>query len=264
MRKIFFINIRKDYLNNNFMSDFNPTVDLRQNTQKPEPKPFQPTPVRPEPIQSARSQPLPAPPKTSPQPPARNVRASEVGGSPAKGEGGRRLPKELEVEDKQEFQRINRPLRQAPFGLHSGQGQGRRDWKALIIMMIMLLIAGSYYWFIYRSRADAPQAPTVTWQMVKLTDGETFYGQIGDTRADPVVISNVYYDYDQLQKKENGGVASSTESSQTGSIRLVKRGKETHGPDGTLNVIRSQVLYMEPLAANSKVLKAIEEYEKQN
>ena len=163
------------------------------------------------------------------------------------------MPKELEVEDKQAFQRINRPLRQA---------QGRRDWKALIIVIAVLLVASSYYWFIYRPRAAAPKEPPAKWYMVKLTDGETFYGQIGNTGADPVVINNVYYDYDQVQKKENGTTAEQPADNQAGSIRLVKRGKETHGPDGTLNVVRSQVLYMEPLADNSKVLKAIEEYER--
>ena len=216
------------------MPDFKPTVDLRQNTQ-PKPEPFRPA-ARPESNQPARPQ-----PKTSPQP------------SPSKGEGERRLPKELEVEDKQEFQRISRPLYKPA---------GRRDWKALIIMIVILLAAGSYYWFIYRPRAAGPKEQPAKWYMVKLTDSETFYGQIGNTSADPVVINNVYYDYDQLQKKENGTTTATADSGQAGSIRLVKRGKETHGPDGSLSVVRSQVLYMEPLAGNSKVLKAIEEYEK--
>jgi len=74
------------------------------------------------------------------------------------------------------------------------------------------------------------------------------------------VIDNVYYDYDQLSSS-----AKATEdknNDQTGQIRLVKRGKETHGPSGSLDVVRMQVLYMEPLADDSKVLKAIVEYEK--
>ena len=181
-----------------------------------------------------------------------------------RGQTSEKLPKELEVENKQEFQKINRPLRQTPFNLV----QGRRGWKILIITMVVLLAAGSYYWFIYRPRAAASKEQPAKWYMVKLTDGEAFYGQIKNTAGDPVVIDNVYYDYDQLSSS-----AKATEDKQqnptqpanpTGQIRLVKRGKETHGPSGSLDVVRAQVLYMEPLADDSKVLRAIVEYEKTN
>jgi hypothetical protein len=71
------------------------------------------------------------------------------------------------------------------------------------------------------------------------------------------VIENVYYDYDQLNP-----AAKEEERSDTSSLRLVKRGKETHGPVGTMNIVRAQIVYMEPLANDSKVLKAILDYEK--
>jgi len=204
--------------------NFKPTVDLREKMNNQPPK------REPEPL-----------PQPAPQPKKAEAKV---------------LPKELEVEDKKEFQKINRP---------AGRPAGRRDWKALFMVMAVLLAAGSYYWFVYRPRAAAPKEQPAKWYMVKLSDGETFYGQIGDTKADPIVINNVYYDYDQVSSS-----AKASEDKQKnpenlgGQIRLVKRGKETHGPDGTLNVVRSQVLYMEPLAADSKVLKAIEEYEKAN
>jgi hypothetical protein len=93
------------------------------------------------------------------------------------------------------------------------------------------------------------------WYAVKLTNNEIYYGQIGDIKTDPVVITNVYYDYDMKNS------ASST-SAETGSLRLVKRGNETHEPTGTMDIVRSQVLFMEPLKDDSKVLQAIKEYEK--
>jgi len=95
------------------------------------------------------------------------------------------------------------------------------------------------------------------WYMVKLSNNETYYGLIADTAADPIVIKSVYYNYDQLNPENQGG-----EPQETGNLRLVKRGKETHGPDGTLRVVRSQVMFMEPLKEDSKVLNAILEYEK--
>ncbi|WP_319526173.1 hypothetical protein [uncultured Desulfosarcina sp.] len=95
------------------------------------------------------------------------------------------------------------------------------------------------------------------WYAVKLVSGETYYGQINDTDADPVVIKNVYYNYDQML--ENQG---KNNTNQSGSVRLVKRGKEPHGPDTTMSIIRNQVKYMEALKQDSKVLQAILQYEK--
>lgn len=98
----------------------------------------------------------------------------------------------------------------------------------------------------------------VDWYAVKLINGEVYYGQISDTSADPVIIENVYYNYDQI--KSDGTPPPS--QNETGNIRLVKRGQETHGPAGSMDVVRAQVVYMEPLKDDSKVLRAILNYEK--
>lgn len=92
------------------------------------------------------------------------------------------------------------------------------------------------------------------WYSVKLVNNDIFYGKISDTKADPIVISDVYYNYDQLNKEKAG--------SDSANLRLVKRGKETHGPEGTMSIVRVQVLYMELLKDDSRVLEAILSYEK--
>jgi len=130
-------------------------------------------------------------------------------------------------------------------------------FKQLIILFFLAIFIFGVYKIFFKSTnsPSAQEQQTERWYMVKLNDGEVFYGQISDTAADPVIIRNVYYDYDQLKgedsKKENTG----------GNLRLVKRGKETYGPDGTIHIVRDQILYMEPLRDDSKVLKAILEYE---
>ncbi len=123
----------------------------------------------------------------------------------------------------------------------------------------VLLVVSGAWWFFSRNRTDIPAAGTSEpqWYAVKLINNEIYYGEISDTAADPVVIENVYYDYDQLNP-----TAKEEEKSDTSSLRLVKRGKETHGPAGTMNIVRAQIVYMEPLANDSKVLKAILDYEK--
>ena len=85
---------------------------------------------------------------------------------------------------------------------------------------------------------------------------EIYYGQIDDIKSDPIVIKNAYYNYDQANKEKN------KEEDKSNNLRLIKRGKETHGPNGTMDIVRSQVVYMELLSDDSKVLQAIINYEK--
>jgi len=124
---------------------------------------------------------------------------------------------------------------------------------ATIVALIAVLVA-VYFLFFRKSGGEENIVKTSNWYAVKLVDGEIFYGQIKDTAADPVIIENVYYNYDQQKGSKT--------VEETGSLRLVKRGQETHGPEGIMNIVRAQVLYMEPLKRDSKVLEAILNYEK--
>ncbi|MCK5211577.1 hypothetical protein KAJ89_02650 [Candidatus Parcubacteria bacterium] len=123
-----------------------------------------------------------------------------------------------------------------------------------MILMVLLVVTISYFLFFFPNRNDIKVDQEPNWYMVKLMNEETYYGLIGDTTADPIIIKSVYYNYDQLNSEESSQPSS-------GNLRLVKRGKEMHGPDGTLSVVRAQVVFMEPLTEDSKVLKAILNYE---
>jgi len=129
--------------------------------------------------------------------------------------------------------------------------------KLIVIILAIILIGVVAYWLFFSGQPEdaGNTSQEQNWYTIKLVNGEVYYGQISDLSADPVVVSNVYYNYDQV--KDDG-----EEVDETSNIRLVKRGKETHGPSGEMNIVRSQVLYMEPLGDGSKVLQAILEYEK--
>ncbi len=127
--------------------------------------------------------------------------------------------------------------------------------KRVVFFLFILIVGSVLYWLLFWQKDE--QAELINnkseWYAVKLVNEEVYYGQVADATADPIVLHNVYYNYDQAIGGE--------EAKETGNLRLVKRGKETHGPSGTMNVVRTQVLYMEPLKEDSKVLKAILEYE---
>lgn len=151
-----------------------------------------------------------------------------------------------------EMHKISRPAEAPPLSQRQ---------RALLAVLGLAVLAGTAYWLL-GSRAEPEKKIAQTsegdWYMVKLVDKEVFYGQIKDTAADPVVIDNIYYNYDQPREE-----ATSSPAADPAGIRLVKRGNEAHGPAGSMNIVRAQVLFMEPLASESKVRKAILDYEQQ-
>ena len=154
-------------------------------------------------------------------------------------------------ENKKDLQKISRPVEKK---------SGGSVWRILFVLAVFALAGFGAWWIFLRGAPTAgmPEnnfAAAGGWYAVKMVDGEIFYGQVKDTKADPIVIENVYYNYEQTRDDKK-------EVDETASLKLVKRGKETHGPTGSMNVVRSQVIYMEPLGEDSKVLGAILEYEK--
>ena len=134
--------------------------------------------------------------------------------------------------------------------------------RLAVFILALAVVSAAVYVLFFRSKGAAVNQKAQAWYAVKLVDGEVFYGQIMDVKADPVAVSNVYYNYDQAKETAAGKKDLSQGFEETGNIRLVKRGQETHGPSGSMNIVRAQVLFMEPLKADSKVLRAILSYEK--
>jgi hypothetical protein len=130
-------------------------------------------------------------------------------------------------------------------------------FRKIVILLALVLVFVIGYFMIFSG--GEKEEVKMNWYAVKLVTGEIYYGEIEDKKTDPVEIRNVYYNYDQIK---NGKVNENFSLDESSNLRLVKRGKETHGPAGSMDVVRSQVVYMEPLKEDSKVLKAIMNYEK--
>jgi len=159
---------------------------------------------------------------------------------------------EGEVKLKADLKKISRPK----------AGEPREGLiKIIVFILAILVVSATAYFLFFRSKGAAINPKTKDWYAIKLVDGEIFYGQVADVKADPVVIDNVYYNYDQA-KEAGAAKDQANPAKETGNLRLVKRGQETHGPAGSMNVVRSQVLYLEALKSDSKVLQAILQYEK--
>jgi len=127
--------------------------------------------------------------------------------------------------------------------------------KKWVVGIFLVIIVFAAYFIFWNDKKDVLENfEKENWYAVKLINDEIYYGKIVDTTADPVIMESVYYDYDQINKENS-------EAGDSKNIRLVKRGKETQGGDGSMSIVRAQVVYMEPLREDSKILQAILNYE---
>lgn len=99
-------------------------------------------------------------------------------------------------------------------------------------------------------------APSSTWA-VFLTNGQTYFGNLDpdDLNGNYVNLSGVYY----LERSQTTDTSGQTASgSAGGGYNLVHLGSELHGPMDKMLINRMQVLMIEQLKSDSKVVKAIE------
>jgi hypothetical protein len=154
----------------------------------------------------------------------------------------------VNVNNENDLRQINKPL------LKSDNSSLIR--KIVFGLAVILILVTVYSLFAHRgnNQPKTSNNQTSNWYAIKLDNGDMYYGQIDNTSADPVVMKNVYYDYDQVNKTANG-------TNPTGNLRLVKKGKETYGPSGTMEIYHVKIVALDVLDNSSKVLKAILDYE---
>ena len=89
---------------------------------------------------------------------------------------------------------------------------------------------------------------------VFLTNGQVYFGAIATETPESVTIRNVYY------LKLSKPVLSQDDLQANADPSLVKLGGELHGPEDRMEISRAQILYIEKLKPDSRVVKAIQSY----
>ena len=95
-------------------------------------------------------------------------------------------------------------------------------------------------------------------QAVFLNGGQVYFGNIKALNNDYVKLNNIYYLRVNQQVQPNGTTASNQD------ISLVKLGCELHGPQDSMVINQSQVIFWENLKSDGQVAKAVADYVKQN
>lgn len=85
---------------------------------------------------------------------------------------------------------------------------------------------------------------------VFLSNGQAYFGTVGDEDDKRLVLNNIYY----IQKNPEG----ETQNDMT----LLKLGNELHGPEDMMEINKNQVMFLEKLKSDGKVMQAIQNYKK--
>lgn len=140
---------------------------------------------------------------------------------------------------------------------------------AVAIILAVAVLAGLVYWFTRSNDSVIDtvldmenQVPTDSeaagmssdYKAVFLTNGQVYFGRLEENRKDQfVTMSEVYYL--QVQETAEGQPATGQQGGQTSLVRL---GTEMHGPEGTMEVNRDHILFIENLRSDSSVVQAIQ------
>jgi len=97
------------------------------------------------------------------------------------------------------------------------------------------------------------------WQAVFLTNGQVYFGQVEKVNNEFVFLENIYYL--QVVSLENTiGQPPDVQTQPEQRLTLIKLGNEIHGPTDEMMINRAQVVIIENLKDDSRVVQAIADY----
>jgi hypothetical protein len=118
------------------------------------------------------------------------------------------------------------------------------------ILAGLLVAAAAVYHVVNHVRESRVEFNT-PYQAVLLANGSVYFGQLQGYGTPHPILTDVYYIVSQPNP----------ETKQTNNI-LVKRGKELHAPD-RMYLTPNQIIFIEPVGANSKVAELIAQAKQQ-
>ncbi len=143
-------------------------------------------------------------------------------------------------------------------GMPSAMGQQQRSW--LLPLVLVLVVVG--LWYMQVKAAEGPKLAG-DYQAVFLTNNQVYFGKVANAGGQYVTLSDVYYL--QLQQQpatpptpRPGALQQPAPAAQP-QFTLLKLGQEIHGPMNEMWINRDQILLIEGLRDDSKVIKTIAE-----
>ncbi|MFB6181469.1 MAG: hypothetical protein ABEJ24_01080 [Candidatus Magasanikbacteria bacterium] len=124
----------------------------------------------------------------------------------------------------------------------------------ITVAILLILAGGSIFYFYTQSKSFLVKE---NYQAVFLSNDQVYFGKITENKDDWIVLENIYYlQFSKpLQGQKKG------EEITKSDVTLNKLGNEIHGPRDMMKINREQILFIEELTGESKVISAIRDHQ---
>ena len=152
-------------------------------------------------------------------------------------------------------------------------GRGKR---VFLWMLLVLVIAASCVGAFFACKYFAYQGvDTTRYQAVYLDNDNVYFGKVQYLVNGDMLLNDVFRVQAETDSKTTSGSTSaqattgasadtSTSQQAAPEIRLIKPGKELHAPDDIMLINKDKVLFIENLASDGVVTKAINDFYEEN
>lgn len=130
----------------------------------------------------------------------------------------------------------------------------RAKWPIIVgVITLVLVLAVAGWWLLGSKGLQSPAGDR--YQAIFLNNGQVFFGKLKNTTGEYLVLENAYY-----TKKQDipADATAEQKAAVENNVSLVKVGKEVYGPESTMSIRASQVLFWQNLKSDSKVATAID------
>ncbi len=112
-------------------------------------------------------------------------------------------------------------------------------------LIVVAVVAAGYFFVAGRNLVEKKGVSAIF-----LSSGQVYFGNLEDVNSQWVILKKVYYfqNLNNPQAKDN--------------LSLVKLGQEVHQPLDILTINRNQILFIEQISSDSRVIKAINDFER--
>lgn len=132
-------------------------------------------------------------------------------------------------------------------------------WGAVVLLFSVLVLVLAIIASIAFSnpKSESSYVNDGDMQAVFLNGGQVYFGNITNLNDRYIAMSNVYYL--RVNQQVQPG-----QTDAANDVSLVKLGCELHGPQDQMVINTDQVIFWENLKSDGQVVKAVQEYVKQN
>ncbi|MBI4281412.1 hypothetical protein HY625_01185 [Candidatus Uhrbacteria bacterium] len=125
----------------------------------------------------------------------------------------------------------------------------------LVVPLVLILVAAGIYG---TALMQKERNLVASYQAVFLANGQVYFGRAEHRTAPYVTLTDIYYLQSRQPLQEPGG--KKTDAPAEPELTLVKLGDELHGPTDRMEINRDQILFIEDLRENGKVVQGIKQY----